>query len=490
MGGDTVFLHLGSAGIGIGREYWDSLVEEHKSEDVDKPSLALPKTHSYETADGKRHARCLFLDTDCETIYNLRRTWRKGCDYVSIPNCPRGWRDGSACHFSRGMYTVGKYLFEDSEELIRHKVETCDRLSTLHITNGISGGTGGGFGAFLTERLRREYGRCDLVTTTVVPRNCNPIDAYTTVLSLYDFINNCSLCTFVQNECVRSLLDASLEGMKKNTTTASSSSYSSFASTNQIIAMVMSSMDCTTRFPSMSSRMLDYSDISTLLCPFPRLHFVLPSVSGVVYNQATSKQGKATIPISLPRGLLATKTQLTDINLMEEAPLRGRTKIRPRLFSSVATFRGAEVKNCGFTAERNYREYASKLPSATVGQTYVPKEDDEEVEEKDVIGPEVRYSGAAVTCAVPWGKTRSSSEPTPPVHPNHAVQVVNTSAINPIFQKWELNFDFPYSKRSQVHWLYGEGMESGEFGEKREELARIIKDYEEVAKVPIADSCE
>ena len=59
----------------------------------------------------------------------------------------------------------------------------------------------------------------------------------------------------------------------------------------------------------------------------------------------------------------------------------------------------------------------------------------------------------------------------------------NTSLIVDCYERVATEWDELYSKRAFIHWYVGEGLESGEMSERREDIAALVRDYREMSSV-------
>lgn len=155
---EIISVHVGKAGIEQGIANWDLLAKEYQIDregSIDQSS----ETDNYqiffnENHDGKYKPRAAFIDTDDLIIRDLKESCYKN---FFNPNNMKFGKDESAGNFARGMYTVGKEIFDDSFDIVRKMAEAADSLQGIQFYSSSGGGTGGGLGSSLMERATAEF---------------------------------------------------------------------------------------------------------------------------------------------------------------------------------------------------------------------------------------------------------------------------------------------------------------------------------------------
>ncbi|XP_050546811.1 tubulin alpha-2 chain-like [Daktulosphaira vitifoliae] len=426
--GEFIFIHVGQAGIQIGSACWELFCLEHGiNPDGTVQKLTTSSTSIFSLSQmGKYVPRALLVDTEPSVIDEIRTGAYK--DLFPSQNIFTG-KENAASNFASGLYGIGKRLSKSILDQLKTLAEDCNSLQGIAIFRSIGGGTGSGLGTLLIESIKDLY-----LNKTVLDFNVYPspqlssviVEPYNAILTTHHVLDlvNCSMIfdnSALYNICFKL-------GIIKPT----------YTNINRIISQVSSGITSSLRFEgSLTSNL---SELLSNLIQWPRLHFPLITHAPIMTNINN----------------LSANSQLArmcfDVNnqMIIADPQQGKYLSICMMFRGDLTPTDVNTTIAFIQREHTIPVTNMNSPPFKFGLCYRPPIT---VPNSDIV---------------PTAKTITT--------------LCNNTAVRYRWESLLKKYDTLTKKRAFMHHYVGEGMEEGIFTSAKQNIIKLIADYEEVEK--------
>ncbi|KAG8742517.1 Tubulin beta-2 chain [Ceratobasidium sp. 414] len=405
----------------VGEAFWKALLLEHgldesgdytgdNRQQVDRLDVYFTEVEGDSARKARYVPRSVQIDLESGVCNRLRSGPLGG---LFRPDTFISGENGAGNNFGKGHYTEGAELIDSILEVIRKQVEQCDALQGFQLIHSLGGGTGSGLGSLLLSKLREEAPDRMLTTFSIFPSpkvSDTVVEPYNTVLALHQLVENTDI------------YDATHRLNPK--------SQPEFHQLNHLIAQVMTGISTTFRFPGQLNG--DMRKMSLNLIPFPRMHFLSPSVAPLVSFGSQAYQSLS-VP-ELTAGLFDRKNTLVACN-----PAHGR------YLTAAVIFRG---KISSQEAQTAVQQLQAKHSHSFV--EWIP--DNVSISLCDIPPPGMQQFG---TC------------------------LGNTTAIQEVFKRTHSQFSAMFKRAAFLHWYTAEGMDQMEFTEAESNLMDLVAEYQQ-----------
>lgn len=339
----NITLQIGQCGNQIGCRFWDLALREHaavnkkgiydealstffRNVDVRSKSTSYFETSEIPLGNGTEkirnlRARAVLIDTE-EGVVNeiMKGPLNEVFDhrqYVTDVS-------GAGNNWAVGHMFYGKKYQDSIRELIRKNAELCDSLESFFVMHSMGGGTGSGLGTAVLRMIADDYPEVHRFVVAVYPSADDDVitSPYNCVLamkqltdfadcvlpldnqSLVNIVNRIeSVCVSTQTSVRAKSFSSSLRNrdpskvvIDGNSTVISSANCSSankksekpFDSMNNIVANMLLNLTSSSRFEG--SLNIDLNEIAMNLVPFPRMHYLLSSLSPLYISEKVNLQ--------------------------------------------------------------------------------------------------------------------------------------------------------------------------------------------------------
>jgi len=436
---EIINLQAGQAGNQAGETFWQMLLAEH----------GLDNNGSYTGNDPLQTARAGVyfdqVDTSGEARYvprSVQVDLEAGvCNKLQSGPLGKLFRpdtfitaqSGAGNNWAKGYYTEGAELVDSVFDVIRKQAEGCDALQGFQMIQSLGGGTGAGMGSLLLSKMREEYPDRMVSTYSIFPSpkvSETIVEPYNAMLSIHQLVDNADMTFCIDNEALYDICTRTLKVPSPE-----------FSDLNLVIARVMCGVSTSLRFPGQLNG--DLRKLGMNLIPFPRLHFLMPSYAPMSASADSAFQKNSVQEITA--GLFDRRNLLVAAD-----PQFGRYLTAATIFRGKISSREAEyaVRDLQVKKSASFVEWIPD--NVSVSLVHVP----------------------------PVGQSQA------------ATALLNSTAIQEVFQRTLTGFSAMYKRRAYLHWYTGEGMDPMEFSEAESNVQDLIAEYQQYQEATVDEDEE
>ncbi|XP_072550551.1 tubulin epsilon chain isoform X2 [Salminus brasiliensis] len=301
----SVVVQVGQCGNQVGCRFWDLALREHSH--VNKKGIYDEALSSFfQNVDPRRsdgggggapgsrisglRARAVLVDMEegvlSEVLQGPLRQLFSSTQLISDVS-------GSGNNWAVGHHSYGSVYREQIVEQVRRAAEQCDCLQCFFIIHSMGGGTGSGLGTRVLKLLEDEFPEVCRLVTAVYPSAEDDVitSPYNSVLAMRELTEHADCVLPIENQSLMDIV-SKIQHMahtgkpgsviKKDSTIISgqggvSKTEKPFDAMNNIVANLLLNITSSARFEG--SLNMDLNEIAMNLVPFPRLHYLVSSLT-------------------------------------------------------------------------------------------------------------------------------------------------------------------------------------------------------------------
>uniref|UniRef100_A0A0G4I778 Tubulin/FtsZ GTPase domain-containing protein n=1 Tax=Chromera velia CCMP2878 TaxID=1169474 RepID=A0A0G4I778_9ALVE len=459
---EVICLHLGQAGVQVGRKAWELFCMEHNIEpDGKNPKDLTPGQESdpynaffSETSDGNHVPRAVFFDTDPSSVDEVFNS-RYG--QVYHPENLMNFKVDSANNYFRARNLAVAYgQLEALMDRLRVAAEVCDQLQGFFLFRSYGGGTGTAIGDMVLEQMidEEDYGFTKLkkFEIGVYPNEEHAnsvVESYNCALATANSRDTFDMSVMLDNKSIFRICRDKIK-LKRPT----------YWDVNSLLGQIISLTTTSLRFRCELSAMMD--DICHNLIPNPKLRYCTASLAPVRCAAMDLRENFGAP--ELVRELFDKSTAMCDIDDPNEHRYEATTIVVRGRMNQLRDAKLNRMEKVPYTA-REVTDAMYKMRECPKTSMNIPQ-----------FAPFINNLGVKV--GIVGDPPKKTNDCKFAELDTMAGLLSNQTSIRHVFAQQHQRFLKLWYHKAYVHKFIECGMDEGELAEANESILELIKWYD------------